>query len=362
MFVDEATFEARAGKGGDGMSSFRREKYIPLGGPNGGDGGRGGDVVIEATRNAHTLLDFRYQRHVRADDGRPGGSSNKTGRGGKDRVCPVPLGTLVYDAETDELLADLTGEGQRFIAARGGDGGKGNQNFQTSRNRAPKKSTPGFPGERRHIRLELKLLADVGLVGFPSVGKSTIISAISNARPKIAAYPFTTLTPNLGVVRWKGEAEYVLADIPGLIEGAHKGEGLGHQFLRHVERCGLIVHVLEVTHELEGQESGRDPIRDYEIIQHELEQFDPEIASRPQAVALNKIDTDAAKARAEELRAHFEGLGLDFFTFSAATREGLDAFRDAIGERIARTGREGRQLEWWERQDAAPPQDSSSEE
>ena len=240
MFVDEAEFEARAGKGGDGMSSFRREKFVPLGGPNGGNGGKGGDIILVATRNSHTLLDFRFQRHIRSDDGNGGGSANKTGRNGKDLICPVPLGTLVYDAETNELLADMTDDGQQFFAARGGDGGRGNQGFQTSRNRSPKKCTPGYPGEQRSIRLELKLLADVGLVGFPSVGKSTIIAAISNARPKIAAYPFTTLTPNLGVVRWRGEAEYVLADIPGLIEGAHKGEGLGHQFLRHVERCGLI--------------------------------------------------------------------------------------------------------------------------
>lgn len=280
-----------------------------------------------------------------------------TGRGGEDTVLEVPLGTLIYDETTGEQLVDLTEEGQRFIAAHGGDGGKGNQHFASARNRAPRKATQGFPGIERMVRLEIKLLADVGLVGYPSVGKSTLIAAVSNARPKIAAYPFTTLAPNLGVVAWQDYKEYVIADIPGLIEGASEGQGLGHQFLRHVERCNLLMHVLEVTPQLEEHEDDRDPIRDYERLVQELETFNSELLGRPQIVVLNKTDLPFVQERAEELRAHFEGLGMEFFEISAAARLGLEELKARLGEIVfaAKTssgGAEisgGRELEWWER-------------
>ena len=336
MFVDEAKLEVAAGRGGDGMSSFRREKYVARGGPNGGDGGRGGDVVVVSTHNASTLHDFRHQQRVVAENGRPGGSKEKTGRNGEDRFLEVPVGTVITDAETGEILADLIEPDQRVVVARGGNGGLGNVRFKTSTNRAPRKCTPGKPGEERTLQLELKLIADVGLVGFPSVGKSTIIAAISSARPKTGAYHFTTITPNLGVVSWKDAEPFVVADIPGLIEGAHEGQGLGIQFLRHVERTSLLVHIIEVTPSLEGQEDGRDPITDYEVICGELEKFNAELLSRPQLVVLNKVDLPFVQERVDELRAHFqEELGLPFLAISAATSEGLDEFRDRLSEAVS---------------------------
>ena len=348
MFVDEAQIDVLAGRGGDGIASFRKEKYVARGGPNGGDGGKGGDVIVEATHNANTLHDYRHQQRIKAQSGQPGGKNNMTGKNGEDAVIPVPVGTVIHDMDTEELLADLTESGQRFVVARGGDGGKGNTRFKSSTNRAPRKCTQGFPGEERTLKLELKLIADIGLIGYPSVGKSTIIAAISSARPKVGAYPFTTLVPNLGVVSWKDMQSFVVADIPGLIEGAHEGQGLGTQFLRHVERTNLLVHILDVTPSMEGQEEERDPIRDYEVICGELEKFNPDLVKSPQLVVLNKIDLPFVREELERVRAHFEDeLGLPFMTISAATGENLDEFKDLLGEAVS-TGEFGADTPHWE--------------
>lgn len=365
MFVDEATLHIQAGRGGDGTVAFRREKYVPRGGPSGGDGGKGGDVVFVATHNAHTLAAFRHKRHIRSESGQAGGPKNMSGRGGKDEIVEVPVGTLLIDIETGAQVADLTHEGQRFIAARGGDGGKGNQHFASSRNRAPRKATQGFPGEQCSLKLELKLIADVGLVGYPSVGKSTLVAALSNAQPKIAAYPFTTLTPNLGVVRWHDYQEFVIADIPGLIEGAHEGQGLGIQFLKHVERTNVLVHVLEVTEQLEDNPDGRGPIKDYEVLCRELEKFNADLLERPQLVALNKVDLPRVRERADEIRAHFEGLGLECFEISAAGHIGLEELKErlgqmVLGDKVETNGDDG--LEWWERDDGIPPKVGEEQE
>jgi len=330
-FIDEIIVTARAGDGGAGAVAFRREKFIPHGGPAGGDGGKGGDVIFQATQAQNTLFDLRYRRILKAEKGRPGGAKNMHGRGGDDLTVLIPTGTLVYDADTNEILVDLVEDGQCFVVARGGRGGRGNARFVTARNQTPRRADPGETAETRDIRLELKLLADVGLLGYPSVGKSTLITQISNARPKIAEYHFTTLTPNLGVVRWKNYVEFVVADIPGLIEGASEGLGLGHQFLKHVERTRLLVHLIEVTPQLDGQEDGRDPIEDFHRINRELEAFAPELAKRDQVIALNKIDQLATQERAEELRAYFEALHLPFFVISAATGEGVAALVDHVG-------------------------------
>lgn len=348
MFVDEAQVEVIAGRGGDGMVSFRREKYVARGGPNGGDGGKGGDVIVVGTHNASTLHDFRHKQRIKAESGRPGGSNNMTGRNGEDAIIEVPVGTLIYDVETGELLADITESDQRVVVAKGGDGGMGNFRFKSSTNRAPRRATPGHPAEERTLKMELKLIADVGLVGFPSVGKSTIIAAISSARPKVGAYPFTTLVPNLGVVQWKNMQSFVVADIPGLIEGAHEGQGLGIQFLKHVERTRLLVHVLEVTPSMEGQEDEREPIKDYEVILEELEKFNPELLDRPQLVVLNKVDLPFVQEELERVRAHFEDeLGLTFLPISAATGENLDEFKNLLGEAVA-TGDFGEDVPYWE--------------
>ncbi len=337
MFADEATIEVAAGKGGDGMVAFRREKYEARGGPNGGDGGDGGDVIVEATHNASTLHDYRHQKRVVAENGEPGGPKGKTGKAGEDKTIKVPVGTVITDADTGEELADLTEPGERIVVAEGGEGGLGNARFKSSTNRAPRRSTPGKPGDERTLELELKLIADVGLVGYPSVGKSTIISAISSAKPKTGAYHFTTITPNLGVVQWKDIEAFVVADIPGLIEGAHEGQGLGIQFLRHVERTELLVHVLEVTPTVEGQDVARDPIRDFEVLCDELEKFNPELLERPQLVVLNKIDLPYAREALDEIRAHFEDeKGLPFLAISAATGENLDEFKDLLGQGVSR--------------------------
>lgn len=334
-FVDCVTLHTSAGHGGPGAVAWRREKYIAKGGPAGGNGGRGGSVYIEADPNVGTLIDFRYKKRIDAEDGHPGQTKLADGRDGHDQVLRVPVGTLVRDAITGELIADLSEPGQRAVAAAGGRGGLGNARFKTSVNQAPEHAQPGEDGEDRTIILELKLLADIGIIGFPSVGKSTLISVISNARPKIADYHFTTLTPNLGIVRWHDYRSFVVADIPGLIEGAHEGRGLGYQFLRHVERCRALVHVIEVTPSFEGAEDGRDPIRDFEVINRELRLFSPSLAERPQVVALGKMDLPFVSERADELRAHFEGLGYEFVTFSAATREGVNALIDVMGRLAA---------------------------
>ena len=360
MFVDEAVIKVRAGRGGDGAVAFRREKFVPRGGPSGGDGGKGGDVILVATRSATTLVDFRHQRHVRAEPGQGGGNKNMSGRDGQDVVLKVPVGTLVYDEQSGQLLSDMTHEGERYVAARGGRGGLGNQHFATPRDQAPRKATPGQEGQEGMIRLELKLLADVGLVGFPSVGKSTLITAMSNARPKIAAYPFTTLVPNLGVVSWRDYKEYVIADIPGLIEGAHEGLGLGTQFLKHVERCNLLLHVLEVTPQLEGQEDGREPVADYLTLCEELRKFNPELLDRPRVVVLNKIDEPRAQAQLERVRGYFESLQIPFLAISAAGRQGLEPLRELLGQLVyAQREQRPSGQEWWEQPKVRQPREGA---
>lgn len=337
MFVDEAKIEVSAGDGGNGAIAFRREKFVPRGGPAGGDGGKGGDVIFVASTNCNTLSDFRHVRHVRGERGADGGTNNKSGKQGADAVVEVPVGTLITNADTHELLVDMTEPGQRFVAAKGGDGGHGNARFATSTNRTPKRATPGWPGEKLTLHLELKLIADVALVGYPSVGKSTLISVLSNARPKIAEYPFTTLVPNLGVVKFGDYGEYVIADVPGLIEGAHEGQGLGTQFLKHIERTNLIAHIIEVTPQLQGHETQRDPIEDFNRINDELKKFNPELARRPQLVVLNKIDLPFTASQEERLRAYFvDELGLPFVAISAAAHQNLDELRNRLGEAVAR--------------------------
>ncbi|WP_281527263.1 GTPase ObgE [Ruminococcus champanellensis] len=318
MFVDKAKIKIKAGDGGDGAVSFHREKYVAAGGPDGGDGGKGGDVVFVVDDNFSTLIDFRYKRKYVAERGQDGSSRNCTGKAAKDLIIKVPRGTIVRDAQSGRLLADLSTD-EPQILAHGGRGGKGNQNFATATRQIPRFAKPGYPGEELEVILELKLLADVGLVGFPNVGKSTLISVVSAAKPKIANYHFTTLTPVLGVVKIAQERSFVMADIPGLIEGASEGVGLGHEFLRHVERCRLILHVLDVS----GVE-GRDPIEDYKIINRELANFSEELAECPQIVAANKADM-ATEEQIQRLRTFIEGEGHHFFVISAATTQGTDA-------------------------------------
>lgn len=333
-FVDQVAIEVIAGNGGQGSISFRREKFVEFGGPWGGDGGRGGDVKIVADKNVSTLLDLRYRKIIKAENGQPGGIKRMTGRSGKAEIIRVPVGTIVRDAHTLELIADLSEDGQEHIVAQGGKGGLGNCHFQTATHQAPRYAQSGLPGGGLKVILELKLLADVGIVGYPSVGKSTLISVISNARPKIADYHFTTLTPNLGIVRWHDYQSFVVADIPGLIEGAHEGLGLGHQFLRHIERCRVLLHVVEVTPQLEGVEDERDPIEDFHRIMRELEKFSEALAKRPMIVALGKIDQPFVRERLPELKAYFEAQGHTLHAFSAITREGLQELVDAMGNRV----------------------------
>jgi GTP-binding protein len=327
-FVDEVRIHVKAGDGGDGAIAWRREKFIPRGGPAGGDGGDGGDVVLEVDPQLLTLLDYRYVREHTARNGQKGGGSDMNGRNGEDLVLRVPPGTVVKDAATGEVLADLSAPGQRLVAAKGGRGGLGNMNFASSTNRAPRYAEDGTPGEARELQLELKLLADVGIVGFPNAGKSTLISRISRARPKIADYPFTTLTPNLGVVSWRGERSFVVADVPGLIEGAHSGAGLGHQFLRHLERCRVLVHLVEGA----NPEPGRAPAADFRAINAELKLYARELAAKPQVVAVTKVDLPEARAAGETWK---KAMGrrarpVEVHLVSAATGEGLDALLDDV--------------------------------
>ncbi len=315
MFVDQARIKIKAGDGGDGAVSFHREKYVAAGGPDGGDGGRGGDVVFQVDDNFSTLIDFRYKRKYVAERGQNGAGRNCTGKSAPPLIVKVPRGTIVRDAVTGRIMADMSTDEPKVIA-RGGQGGKGNVHFATSTRQIPRFAKPGFPGEAFEVTLELKLLADVGLVGYPNVGKSTLISVVSAAKPKIANYHFTTLTPVLGVVRVDEEKSFVMADIPGLIEGAGEGVGLGHEFLRHVERCRLIVHVVDVS----GVE-GRDPKEDFEVINRELATFNEELAQRPQIVAANKCDM-ATEEQIESFRSYIEAKGLPFFCISAATTQG----------------------------------------
>ena len=316
-FIDVATIWVHAGKGGNGAVSFHREKFVAAGGPDGGDGGRGGDVIFQADDNLSTLMDFRYKRKYNAEEGEPGGAKRCTGRNAPDLIIRVPRGTVLKEAESGLVIADISGD-EPVVVAKGGRGGWGNAHFATPTRQIPKFAKPGLPGEDLHIRLELKVIADVGLIGFPNVGKSTLISVISAAKPKIANYHFTTLTPVLGVVRVGPEQSFVAADIPGLIEGASEGVGLGHDFLRHVERCRLLLHVVDVS----GCE-GRDPKEDFEKINTELVNFSAGLAQRPQIVLGNKCDI-ASPEQVEEFRQFVEARGLRFFPISAATRQGLD--------------------------------------
>lgn len=329
MFVDEAKISAKGGDGGAGCKSFRREAHVPKGGPNGGDGGHGGNVVLLADPGLSTLLDFHYKHHFKARRGQHGKGSDRDGAAGEDMVLKVPLGTLVRDAETGEAIADLTLPGQRAVVAEGGRGGRGNTHFVTPTRRAPAFAELGEPTEERWITLELKMLADVALVGFPNAGKSSLIGRMSAARPKIGDYPFTTLVPNLGVVK-AGERSFVVADVPGLIEGASTGAGLGHAFLRHIERTALIVHVVDLT----GGWEGRDPTEDVRVIDRELELHSDELASRPRVVAGNKADEAGTAEASARLREWCEDAGLPYFEVSALTGEGLDALVLDVGERV----------------------------
>jgi len=341
VFVDEVDIQVAAGHGGRGAVSFRREKFVPRGGPNGGDGGAGGSVYAAAHANLNTLLNYRFQKEFTAGRGAHGEGSNRTGRRGSDIELAVPIGTVLYEKQGDGLVqvADLTADGQRVLIAKGGLGGRGNAQFATSTNRAPRRAEPGLPGEEKALRLHLKLLADVGLVGFPNAGKSTLISRISAARPKIADYPFTTLTPNLGVVGLSGDRTFVVADVPGLIEGAHAGHGLGHRFLSHLERTRVLVHVVDVS-----SMSGREPVEDFEVITRELALFPGRDASgerlqdKPVIAAANKIDALDDPSRLERLAAHVRERGIALHAVSAATGEGIAPLLERVWRELqART-------------------------
>jgi GTP-binding protein len=326
QFIDQAEIEVEGGKGGDGIVAFRREKYVPAGGPAGGNGGQGGSVVVKAVENLQTLLDFRYSRLFKAENGKRGGPNNCTGASGSDRIIEVPCGTMIFDADTEELIGDLVTKDQILCVAKGGKGGLGNRHFLSNRNRAPEQALPGLEGEKRHLRLELKLLAEVGIIGLPNAGKSTLIAALSSARPKIANYPFTTLVPNLGVVRKPTGDGTVFADIPGLIEGAHSGIGLGHEFLRHIERTRLLLHLIDVTAD--------DPIKDYQTIQGELTAYGQGLTEKPQIVALNKIDVldpeeiDLIKQELQPL------ISQPIQEISSVTRLGLETLMQTVWDRL----------------------------
>jgi GTP-binding protein len=339
MFADEAKILVKGGDGGNGCMAFRREKYVPRGGPSGGDGGNGGDIYLESNPHDNTLLRYRYNREFRADRGRHGEGSDCHGRSGVETILTVPVGTVVFDADSGEQLFDFTEPGQRFLAAHGGRGGRGNGNpaFVRPWHQAPREHESGRPGQERHLRMELKLLADVGLVGFPNAGKSTLISRISAARPKIAAYPFTTIEPHLGVVNADPDAApgqgriFVVADVPGLIEGAHEGAGLGTRFLKHLERTRLIIHLIDTS-----DANPRDPIEDFEIIQHELAAFSPELAEKPMIVAATKLDATTNRDHLDELRDFATKRGLEFHAISSASGEGIIELVRAMADALAR--------------------------
>jgi GTP-binding protein len=326
QFIDQAEIEVEAGKGGDGTVAFRREKYVPAGGPAGGNGGWGGSVILIANQNLQTLLDFSYARRFKADDGKRGGPSNRTGANGKNCIIEVPCGTLIYDGETEEILGDLVEKGQTLCVVAGGKGGLGNKHFLSNQNRAPDYALDGLPGEHRWLRLELKLLAEVGIIGLPNAGKSTLMAALSAARPKIADYPFTTLVPNLGVVRKPTGDGTVFADIPGLIEGAHEGIGLGHEFLRHIERTRLLLHLVDVT--------SPNPIADYQIIQEELNAYGRGLNNRPQILALNKVDA-ADEETIQTIKTELGNLNSSpIITISAVTRTRLEELLQIIWKNL----------------------------
>jgi GTP-binding protein len=337
MFVDEAKIWVKAGDGGNGCVAFRREKFVPRGGPSGGDGGDGGSVILEASPHDNTLLRYRYNREFKAERGRHGEGSNKHGKSGDDLILTVPVGTVVFEEDAEQPLADFTTAGQRMVIARGGRGGRGNQHFAKPWHQAPREHEDGKPGEKRRLRLELKLLADVGLVGFPNAGKSTLISRISAARPKIADYPFTTLEPQLGVVYTGGEPgdpntkTFVVADLPGLIEGAHQGAGLGTRFLRHIERTRLLAHLIDAS-----DFTDHDPVRDFEIICGELRAFSATLSEKPMIVVATKLDATSNRARLDSLRDFCAAHGLEFHSISSASGEGVPALVNAMAENLAR--------------------------
>jgi GTP-binding protein len=333
MFIDEAIIRIKAGDGGNGCMAFRREKFVPRGGPSGGDGGRGGDIIMESSERHNTLVHFRFNPEYKGERGRHGEGSNCTGRDGESVVLKVPVGTIVYDQESGVRLHDFSHPDERMVVAHGGRGGRGNQHFATSTHQAPTEHEQGFPGEARVLRLELKLLADVGLVGYPNVGKSTLVSRISAAKPKIADYPFTTLQPNLGVVsigEMPHENSYVVADIPGLIEGAHTGTGLGTQFLRHIERTRVLAHLIDVS-----DASGRpDPVADFKVIMDELKSFGADLEKKPMVLVASKIDV-ANPEKVARLRKHAKKLKLDLYEISAVTGQGIQELKYALGKRVA---------------------------
>ncbi len=331
MFIDSAKIYIKAGDGGNGIVSFHREKYVAAGGPDGGDGGKGGDVTFVVDEGQRTLIDFKYKRKYVAESGQNGGAGNCSGKSGADLVIKVPQGTIIKDENTSRIIVDLTKPGQRFILAKGGKGGAGNQHFATSTRQVPSFAKSGDPGDERNIILELKLLADVGLVGFPNAGKSTILSSSSAAKPKIADYPFTTLEPNLGVVNLAGITSFIIADIPGLIEGAHEGVGLGHEFLKHVERTKLLIHVVDVA-----AMDGREPLKDFETINNELRQYNPKLAERPQVVAANKIDLPQGKENLGEFTSALEKDGYKVFPISAATGGGMRELMLYVAEMLSK--------------------------
>ncbi|MDB9391324.1 GTPase ObgE [Microcystis aeruginosa] len=326
QFIDRAEIEVEGGKGGDGIVAFRREKYVPAGGPAGGNGGKGGSVIFVATQNLQTLLDFQYSRYFKADDGKRGGPNNCTGANGSDRIIKVPCGTVVYDLDSEEIIGDLVTPEQTLIVAAGGKGGLGNRHFLSNNNRAPEYALPGLDGEKRHLRLELKLLAEVGIIGLPNAGKSTLISAVSSARPKIADYPFTTLIPNLGVVRKPTGDGTVFADIPGLIEGAHLGIGLGHEFLRHIERTRLLIHLVSLTSE--------DPIADYQIIQGELAAYGRGLEKRSQILVFNKIDAVDEETIDNYQKRFAKITNAEILTISAVTGAGLTTLLAKVWQQL----------------------------
>ena len=334
QFIDQVEIEVQAGKGGDGIVAFRREKYVPAGGPAGGNGGKGGSIIAKAVDHLQTLLDFKYARQFKAEDGKRGGPNNCTGASGKDRILELPCGTMIYDLETNELICDLVAPQQTFVVAQGGKGGLGNKHFLSNSNRAPEYALPGLEGEVKQLRLELKLLAEVGIIGLPNAGKSTLISALSSARPKIADYPFTTLIPNLGVVRKPTGDGTVFADIPGLIEGASMGVGLGHDFLRHIERTRLLLHLVDLN--------SVDPIHDYQIIQAELSAYGKGLTEHPQIIGLNKIDTVDQEYQTELVQEMQAVTNDRIFLISAVTGAGCDRLLQTIWDQLAQMDQEER--------------------
>ncbi|NIP31405.1 MAG: GTPase ObgE [Candidatus Dadabacteria bacterium] len=329
QFIDEAKISVKAGNGGNGCISFRREKFVPKGGPDGGDGGNGGDVIIMANKNLTSLLDHRYKKSYKAKNGGVGRGKDQHGKSAPDLIVPVPVGTIIKNIKTGEILGDLIHHEMKLIVARGGKGGKGNARFVSSTNQTPRFATDGKTGEELDIQLELKLLADVGILGFPNAGKSTLISKISEAKPKIADYPFTTLIPNLGVVSYGDHKSFVLADIPGIIEGAHKGVGLGIQFLKHVERTHILIHLLDLS-----TFTDRNPIDDYKKMNNELEKYSKELSKKPQIIVLNKIDLHGAKEKVDEIKKYFDDMNLEVLKISAITGEGTKELIYKIGKEL----------------------------